>query len=90
MKTYLVEMPKREADTLHEAAGLPLNEKISKHGWHTGGLRPLIVRQSDQSPYTYFAEFKRLRDAYDFAIWASGWVAAHRRDGKCPLFSVVR
>lgn len=83
MKTYSVEFGKEEYETLVAKAGMPASGKISKGGWHVGGLRPVAVTSTGKVSFT------RRRDSVRFAAWAAGWIAAVRRDGNVPMVSLM-
>lgn len=38
--------------------------------------------------FLYLKNFRRKKDAYEWAIWATAWTAAHLKDGIVRLISV--
>ena len=90
MKTYQVITNKEETKALIEA-GLPT--KNGKTSWSTGNLHPAKIEVEIYKDEICQAtiHFSRLRDAYEFAIWASGWIAAFWSNGKVPTgISIIR
>ena len=76
-REFRVELSKRDLDWLRKNVGIAPGQTIA-------GNRITEIKRVAHQHYIILPTY---HEAVSFAIWAAGWIATERKDGRCPLVS---